>query len=218
MRRSHHLLVLCLLIAAAAAAASASQLASKPRAPAVSPAAAADFVRRSCRSLAGTGYPRDCERSLMPRAPAVGRSPRRLAQAALAVAADRARACSAYIGVSPKGKGSKGGGAMGDCAETVRDAAGLLRQSAAEVGAGRMGRASSPRFAWRLSNAQTWASAALTDADTCLDSLAASGAGGAPRDDVRRRVVAVAQATSNALALVNRLQPAAPHPPPAVAT
>ncbi|KQJ81664.2 hypothetical protein BRADI_5g02165v3 [Brachypodium distachyon] len=204
MRRSHHLLVLCLLIAAAAAAASASQLASKPRAPAVSPAAAADFVRRSCRSLAGTGYPRDCERSLMPRAPAVGRSPRRLAQAALAVAADRARACSAYIGVSPKGKGSKGGGAMGDCAETV--------------GAGRMGRASSPRFAWRLSNAQTWASAALTDADTCLDSLAASGAGGAPRDDVRRRVVAVAQATSNALALVNRLQPAAPHPPPAVAT
>ena len=99
---------------------------------------------------------------------------------------------------------------MGDCAETVRDAAGLLRQSAAEL-AGRMGRASSPRFAWRLSNVQTWTSAALTDADTCLDSLATYG-GATPRDDVKRRVVAVEQATSNALALVNCLQPPPPRP------
>uniref|UniRef100_A0A453AAX5 Pectinesterase inhibitor domain-containing protein n=2 Tax=Aegilops tauschii subsp. strangulata TaxID=200361 RepID=A0A453AAX5_AEGTS len=80
-------------------------------------------------------------------------------------------------------------------------------QSAAELG-GRVGRASSPRFAWCLSNVQTWASAALTDAETCLDSLAASAGAGAPREDVRRRVVAVEQAAGVALALVNRLQPA----------
>ncbi|XP_047065383.1 21 kDa protein-like [Lolium rigidum] len=184
---------LCLFLLAAAAAGSPSR--SAP----VSPAVAAEFVRRSCRS---TSFPRACERSLMPRAPAVGRSPRRLAHAALAVAADAARNSSAYIGPP------RGGGAMRDCAETARDAADLLRQAAAELG-GRMGRASSPRFAWRLSNAQTWASAALTDADTCLDSLAtyAGAAGAAPRDDVKRRVVAVEQAASNALALVNRLQP-----------
>jgi pectinesterase inhibitor-like protein len=178
---------LCLFLLVAACSASAAP---------VSPAAAADFVRRSCRT---TSFPRACELSLTPRAPAVGRSPRRLAHAALAVAADAARNSSAYIGPP------KGGGAMRDCAETVRDAADLLRQSAAEL-AGRMGRASSPRFKWRLSNVQTWASAALTDADTCLDSLA-TYAGGAKRDDVKRRVVAVEQATSNALALVNRLQP-----------
>ncbi|KAM0883489.1 hypothetical protein ACQ4PT_031594 [Festuca glaucescens] len=188
---------LCLFLLLTAAAGSASPQ-SRPTADPVSPAVAADFVRRSCRS---TSFPRACERSLMPRAPAVGRSPRRLAHAALAVAAESARNSSAYIGPP------RGGGAMRDCAETVRDAADLLRQSAAEL-AGRMGRASSPRFAWRLSNAQTWASAALTDADTCLDSLATyTGAGAAPRDDVKRRVVAVEQATSNALALVNRLQP-----------
>ncbi|KAK1677209.1 hypothetical protein QYE76_038057 [Lolium multiflorum] len=182
---------LCLFLLLAAAAAG-----SPSRAAPVSPAVAAEFVRQSCRS---TSFPRACERSLMPRAPAVGRSPRRLAHAALAVAADAARNSSAYIGPP------KGGGAMRDCAETARDAADLLRQAAAELG-GRMGRASSPRFAWRLSNAQTWASAALTDADTCLDSLATYSSS-APRDDVKRRVVAVEQAASNALALVNRLQP-----------
>ncbi|XP_047065156.1 21 kDa protein-like [Lolium rigidum] len=192
MRKRDLVLPCFLFLLAAAGSASASP---------VSPAVAAEFVRRSCRS---TTFPRACERSLMPRAPAVGRSPRRLAHAALAVAAECARNASAYIGPPPK-RGA-GGGAMGDCAETARDAADLLRQAAAELGARNMGRASSPRFAWRLANAQTWASAALTDADTCLDSLATYSSG-APRDDVKRRVVAVEQATSNALALVNRLQP-----------
>ncbi|KAF7013193.1 unnamed protein product [Triticum aestivum] len=204
MSRRHLVLLPCLLLLLAAGVASAS---SPPK---VSPAEATGFVRRCCRA---TSYPRACERSLVPRAPAVGLSPRRLAQAALAAAADAARNCSAYIGspssssyASSKGKG-KGGGAMGDCAETVRDAADLLKQSVAELG-GRVGRASSPRFAWCLSNVQTWASAALTDAETCLDSLAASAGAGAPREDVRRRVVAVEQAAGVALALVNRLQPA----------
>ncbi|KAM3373094.1 hypothetical protein ACQJBY_019815 [Aegilops geniculata] len=203
MSRLHHVLLPCLLLLAAAGSA-----ASASRPPKVSPAEAEGYVRRCCRA---TSYPRACERSLVPRAPAVGLSPRRLAQAALAAAADAARNCSAYIGSpSSSSYGSskgKGGGAMGDCAETVRDAADLLRQSAAELG-GRVGRASSPRFAWCLSNVQTWASAALTDAETCLDSLATYAGAGAPREDVRRRVVAVEQAAGIALALVNRLQPA----------
>ncbi|KAF6998577.1 hypothetical protein CFC21_014690 [Triticum aestivum] len=201
MSGRHLVLLPCLLLLLAAAGSVAS--ASSP--PKVSPAEATGFVRRCCRA---TSYPRACERSLVPRAPAVGLSPRRLAQAALAAAADAARNCSAYIG-SPSSSyaSSKGKGAMGDCAEMVRDAADLLRQSAAELG-GRVGRASSPRFAWCLSNVQTWASAALTDAETCLDSLATYAGAGAPREDVRRRVVAVEQAAGIALALVNRLQPA----------
>ncbi|KAF7005879.1 hypothetical protein CFC21_020980 [Triticum aestivum] len=203
MSRRHLVLLPCLLLLLAGAASASSP-------PKASRAEAEGYVRRCCRA---TSYPRACERSLVPRAPAVGLSPRRLAQAALAAAADAARNCSAYIGspsssssyASSKGKGK--GGAMGDCAETVRDAADLLKQSAAELG-GRVGRASSPRFAWCLSNVQTWASAALTDAETCLDSLATYAGAGAPREDVRRRVVAVEQAAGIALALVNRLQPA----------
>jgi pectinesterase inhibitor-like protein len=155
-----------------------------------------DFVRRSCRS---TRYPRVCESTLVPCAPTVGRSPRRLARAALVVGADRAHNCSAYI--------RAGKGAMEDCAELARDAEERLRRSAAEME--RMGRAGTPRFAWSLANVQTWASAALTDTDTCLDSLA-QARGKVDGGAVKRRVVAVAEATSNALALVNRLDPA-PH-------
>lgn len=196
-RRRHLVLLACLVVLLVVAADSAA---------AVSPGEAVDFVRRSCRS---TEYPRVCESTLVPCAAGVGRSPRRLARAALVVGADRARNCSAYIHGADSGSGS---GAMKDCAELARDAAERLRQSAAEME--RMGRAGTPRFAWSLSNVQTWASAALTDTSTCLDSLAQHQArGGKDSDDavrVKRRVVAVAQATSNALALVNRLQPA-PH-------
>ncbi|XP_040379470.1 21 kDa protein [Oryza brachyantha] len=202
---SRHPLLLVLVFLAAATLASSSSKPQPRSRPAVSPAAAADFVRRSCRA---TRYPQVCERSLMPQAPAVGRSPRLLAQAALAVGADRARSCSGYLGGSgSSSKSKRSGGALGDCADTLRDAEERLRQSAAEMG--RMGRAGSPRYAWRLSNVQTWASAALTDASTCLDSLAtytAPGAG-ADVDALRKRVVATSQATSNALALVNQLDP-----------
>jgi len=201
--RRRHLVLLAglLVLVVVAATATASTDSSSTTAVAV------DFVRRSCRS---TEYPRVCETTLVPCAASVGRSPRRLARAALVVGADRARNCSAYI----HGSRSGSGGAMKDCAELARDAEDRLRQSAAEME--RMGRAGTPRFAWSLSNVQTWASAALTDTSTCLDSLAqhkdrGRGGKGSDGDDavrVKRRVVAVAQATSNALALVNRLQPA----------
>jgi pectinesterase inhibitor-like protein len=189
MTRRQHVVALLLLLVVATACAGGSQ-AKRPSddEAAVSPVAAADFVRRSCRS---TRYPGVCESTLLPCAGAVGRSPRRLARAALVVGADRASNWSSYI------RGSRG-----DCAEMARMAEAQLRQSASEME--RMGRAGRPRFAWHLSNVQTWASAALTDADTCLDSL------GNDRDAVRTRVLAVAQATSNALALVNKLDPA-PH-------
>ncbi|KAF8647629.1 hypothetical protein HU200_065264 [Digitaria exilis] len=209
MPRHHHqsVLLACLLALAAAAALSPAK-ATKPPA-AVSPSIAVDFIRRACRT---TEYPRVCESTLLPCAAAVGRSPRRLARAALVVGADRARNCSAYIhgvgsggAATSKGKGKAAAGAMKDCAEMARDAEGMLRQSAAEME--RMGRAGTPRFAWALDNVQTWASAALTDTSTCLDSLAEAHD---ERDAaaVRRRVIAVAQATSNALVLVNRLDPA----------
>ncbi|KAL6653217.1 hypothetical protein ACP70R_012142 [Stipagrostis hirtigluma subsp. patula] len=211
--RRHHLLLLLVVLAAAGAA--ASQERPEPKgagAAAVTPAAAAQFVRRSCRA---TQYPRVCESTLLPCAPAVGRSPRRLARAALVVGADRARNCSAYLrgaggaASSYGGAGSpRGGVAIEDCLELVGDAEDLLRQSAAEME--RMGRAGSPRFQWHLGNVQTWASAALTDTSTCLDSLASRAGRGVDKDAVKRRVQAVAQATSNALALVNKLDPEPP--------
>uniref|UniRef100_A0A0A9EBQ9 Pectinesterase inhibitor domain-containing protein n=1 Tax=Arundo donax TaxID=35708 RepID=A0A0A9EBQ9_ARUDO len=96
-------------------------------------------------------------------------------------------------------------GPVRDCLENMADSVGHLRDAAAEMGGG-MGRAGSPGFKWHLSNVQTWCSAALTDENTCLDGLSL-GVDAATRAAIRGKVVEVAQVTSNALALANRVGP-----------
>ncbi|CAL9113620.1 unnamed protein product [Musa acuminata var. zebrina] len=160
-----------------------------------------DFIRSSCRV---TQYPRLCERCLSTYKLPIRRSPRGVALAALSVSVDKARAASAFARRTSAGTRSREAGAVKDCVETMQDSVDQLRQSVAEMG--RLGRARSPRFAWHLSNVQTWVSAALTDADTCLDSLS-QNAGPVIRAAIRKRVVEVAQVTSVALALVNRIDP-----------
>ncbi|CAL9068006.1 unnamed protein product [Musa banksii] len=152
-----------------------------------------DFIHSSCRA---TQYPHLCERCLSTYAPPVRRSPRGVAAAALAVSADKARSASAFVrrvsvGVRPVR--SRESGAVQDCMETMRDSVDRLRRSVQEMK--RMGRARSPRFAWHLSNVQTWVSAALTDEGTCLDSLS-QNAGPTVRAAIRKRVVEVAQSLS----------------------
>ncbi|URD95137.1 21 kDa protein [Musa troglodytarum] len=158
----------------------------------------AGFVRDSCR---GTRYPALCEQSLVAYAPAVHRSKRELARAALAVSADRARSASSFVSRMSSGGQkkvrSREAGAVRDCIETMHDSVDRLRQSV---------EARSPRFAWHLSNVQTWVSAALTDETTCLDGIS-QYAGPAVRAAIRKKVVEVARVTSNALALVNQLGP-----------
>ncbi|XP_010934409.1 pectinesterase inhibitor 9 [Elaeis guineensis] len=166
-----------------------------------------DFIRSSCGS---TTYPALCVKCLSAYAPSVRRSPRELARAALTVSADRARSASAYIARLSAGGGSKAinareAGAVRDCLDNMADSVDQLRQSAQEMG--RLGRAGSAGFMWHLSNVQTWCSAALTDENTCLDSLSQSGSGGAAKEAIRKKVVEVAQLTSNALVLVNRNGP-----------
>jgi pectinesterase inhibitor-like protein len=164
-----------------------------------SPAASApsELIRRSCRE---TQYPSVCVQSLSAyRSSPPPRSPQELAHAALAVSADRARAASAYVG---RTFGARAGGPVRDCLENMADSVGHLRDAAREMGA-----AGPPAaFRWRLSNVQTWCSAALTDETTCIDGLA-RGVDAPTRAAIRGKVVDVAQVTSNALALVNRVGP-----------
>ncbi|XP_062227743.1 21 kDa protein-like [Phragmites australis] len=184
-----------LLLAAVLLALAATAAAS----PANSAAAATDFIRKSCRA---TQYPSVCVQSLSSYGGSPPpRSPRELARAALAVSADRARAASAYVG---RLSGARAG-PVRDCLENMADSVGHLRDAAEEMG-GSMGRAGSPGFKWHLSNVQTWCSAALTDENTCLDGLS-RGVDPATRAAIRGKVVQVAQVTSNALALVNRVGP-----------
>ncbi|OAY71994.1 21 kDa protein [Ananas comosus] len=58
-----------------------------------------------------------------------------------------------------------------------------------------------------MSNVRTWCSAALTDETTCLDGVAQAGGRQARPRRTRREVLAIAQVTSNALALLNRVTP-----------
>ncbi|XP_078152478.1 pectinesterase inhibitor 9-like [Carex rostrata] len=163
-----------------------------------------NFIRSSCKA---TRYPDLCVQSLLTYAPSVRHSPRQLAHAALTVSLTRARSTSAFIKQQfpkPDPARSRQAGAIKDCLDTMKDGVDQLRQSVQEMG--QMGRVHTRRFRWHLSNVQTWVSAALTDTNTCLDSLS-HNAGPTVRTAVRKRVVEVAQVTSNALALVNRLAP-----------
>ncbi|KAL5225667.1 hypothetical protein ABZP36_012306 [Zizania latifolia] len=185
-------LLAALLLALAAAEATAS--------PANGATAASEFIRKSCRA---TQYPSVCMQSLASYSKPPPRSPRELAHAALSVSADRARSASAYVGqVWGPGRGS---GPVRDCLENMADSVAHLRDAAQELG-GDMGRAGSPGFMWHLSNVQTWCSAALTDENTCLDGLS-RGVDAATRSAIRAQVAEVAQVTSNALSLVNRVGP-----------
>ncbi|URE02929.1 21 kDa protein [Musa troglodytarum] len=165
----------------------------------------AEFVRESCMV---TQYPALCEQCLVAYAQAVHRSKHKLAQAALAVSADRAVSASAFVRRMSAGVGkslrSREAGAVRDCIETMQDSADRLRRSAREMR--RMGPPRSPRFAWHLSTVLTCVSASLTDETTCLDGLS-QYAGPAVRAAIRKKVLEVSQVTSNALALVNQLSP-----------
>ncbi|MQM19708.1 hypothetical protein Taro_052720 [Colocasia esculenta] len=200
MARLHHLLlllVLAFLLSASAASAAPADV---------------EFIRSSCRS---TRYPALCLQCLAGYATAIRRSPRQLACTALNVTLSRAQSASAFVGRAAAGAGSgsrassrsRGSGAVRDCIQTVGDSVDQLRRSLKELA--RIPRRGSPEFAWHLSNAQTWVSAALTDDTTCLDGIADAKVDPHLRAAIRGRILELAQVTSNALALINRM--AGPH-------
>ncbi|KAG9452428.1 hypothetical protein H6P81_005332 [Aristolochia fimbriata] len=156
-----------------------------------------DFIKSSCGA---TRYPALCVDSLSVYAPSIKRSPRQLAQAALAVSVARARSTAAFMTKMSKAGGlrSRDRAALRDCVETMGDSVDRLSKSMKELGA--VGSRGS--FEWHMSNVETWVSAALTDENTCVDGFA--GVHDNVKATVRAKIVNVAQVTSNALALVNR--------------
>ncbi|KAL0324428.1 UNVERIFIED_CONTAM: Pectinesterase inhibitor 10 [Sesamum calycinum] len=86
--------------------------------------------------------------------------------------------------------------ALLECVEEVNDSVYELRKSIKELNDSRKG----PEFELRMSDVQTWVSAALTDDDTCMDDFTTRGR---VRVLVRRLVVRIARLTSIALAFIN---------------
>lgn len=169
------------------------------------------FILTSCKP---TSYPSLCTQTLGEFALVVRHSPRTLAHAALTISARRAREASTYVTRLSSGPGRDSvrpqtAGALRDCVLMMSDSADRLQQAVHQLG--RLGRAGRPSFMLRLSNVQSWASAALTDQSMCLASLvqgkAAGGAATKSRAqlDTRKKVAEASRVTSIALSLVNRL-------------
>ncbi|KAJ4750841.1 Plant invertase/pectin methylesterase inhibitor superfamily protein [Rhynchospora pubera] len=163
------------------------------------------FIRSSCgRTL----YPGLCYASLRPFAARVGTDSVLLSRFAMNVSASRLKPLSDKIfslhhraSLAPSSSGGIVTSAIKDCDGLISDASDLVKKSEKEL-AGleeMVGR----EVTWRISNAQTWLSAAITDEGTCSDEF--GNGGGEEFERVRKKVKRAEQLTSNALALVNCL-------------
>lgn len=162
---------------------------------------ATNFIKMSCRA---TLYPVLCFNSLAIYANKIQQNERQLAQAALSVSLHKAQLTTMFVYKMSKTAGVKPreSQAVRDCVDNMADSVDQLNRSIKELD--HMGRARGQDFMWHVSNVQTWVSAALTDENTCLDGFSGRLTNGNVKAVIKRRIVNVAQVTSNALALVNR--------------
>ncbi|KAL5728172.1 hypothetical protein ACHQM5_001285 [Ranunculus cassubicifolius] len=183
---------LLLLISLLALTSTASSAVTKPSTP-------SNFIKSSCSI---TRYPALCINSLSTYSSSIQTSPRTMAQTALAVSLSRARSAKTFIVQASKSKGMKKREyqAVKDCIVNIGSCVDKLSKSITELG--KMGKGGD--FFWHMSNVQTWASAALTDENTCMDGFSGKAMDGRLKTAIKGRITNVAQVTSNALALVNR--------------
>ncbi|PAN48942.1 hypothetical protein PAHAL_9G414000 [Panicum hallii] len=192
-----------LVVAFLLAAAAAWQPAASALPPAPAPARHGDaraeqldveFVRGCC---ARTLYPRLCRAGLTPHAASVHSSHARLALAS-------ANLTLAALGALAARIPPPSSGALSDCAEAVASAADQAARAAERLRG--VEHAVGLEVVWRVDDALTWLSAAMTDEDTCTDGLWPRKSAPAPvRAELRARVRRAKQYTSIALALVNML-------------
>ncbi|KAK8576449.1 hypothetical protein V6N13_032371 [Hibiscus sabdariffa] len=158
-----------------------------------------EFVKTSCKV---TMYPDICYQSLSAYASSIQTNPRELANTALSVTLNSAQSTSTLVlKLSKEHRLTRGeAAAIADCVETMSDSVDELQRSMAE-----MKDLKGPEFQMKMSNIQTWVSAALTNEDTCMDGIEAKAVNGKMKDSIRSSIARVAHLTSNALAFINRL-------------
>ncbi|XP_010264195.1 PREDICTED: 21 kDa protein-like [Nelumbo nucifera] len=163
--------------------------------------ASTDFIKTSCGT---TMYPKLCFSTLSGYASAIQTDPKLLADTALSVSLTNARSSSAMISELSKSQLAtmkpREAAAMRDCVEMVGDSVDELQKSMAE-----MSHLGGPDLGFQISNIQTWVSAALTNEDTCMDGFAGKAMDSNIKTSIRGRILNLAQLTSNALSLINKL-------------
>ncbi|XP_038697287.1 21 kDa protein-like [Tripterygium wilfordii] len=159
-----------------------------------------EYIRTSCGS---TLYPDVCYTSLSRYASAVQSDPGRLARVAIAVNLSNARKMASYLSNLTREGGTNTGAAsaLHDCVSNLGDAVDEIEDSLKQMRDIGAGGASDFRF--KISNVQTWMSAALTDEETCTDGFEDVPEGDKIKEKVLEGVGDVKKLTSNAVALVN---------------
>ncbi|KAL2248586.1 pectinesterase inhibitor 4-like [Sesamum indicum] len=161
--------------------------------------ASLNFIRQSCNT---TTYPSQCIKTLTPYASSVGTNPLKLCNAALAVAIKATSNCSATVSKLWKQKGitRAEGSAIKECIGELKDAVYELKETVSAMG--HLGDADR-EFQW--ANAKTYASAAITDAETCIDGFLGRKVSLKVKRKIRGCVSEVEKHISNALSLINHL-------------
>ncbi|CAN8264665.1 unnamed protein product [Cochlearia groenlandica] len=156
-----------------------------------------EFVKSLCTC---TTYQRLCLASLSTHASLIKTSPKIMAHAAINVTLASAKATSAMMVRFSSNNRLKPreASAMRDCVEELGATLDELRDSIGE-----MGKLSGSNYEVYMSDIKTWVSAALTYENTCTDGFEREDMDGEVKVFVKRRILFIAQLTSNALALIN---------------
>nr|XP_043629281.1 pectinesterase inhibitor 9-like [Erigeron canadensis] len=157
-----------------------------------------NYIYKSCNT---TLYPGLCYVYLSRFATRIHKSPRLLAQTALAATLSTTRTTTKkLIAYSKTHKLThKEMAAMKDCLEEIDDSAYQLHLSMVEMGKIRSG----SDFLFNMNSIETWVSAALTDDDTCTDGFSDKYMNKEVKFVVRTHVTKIAHLASIALAFVN---------------
>ncbi|EXC10300.1 21 kDa protein [Morus notabilis] len=157
------------------------------------------YVRQAC---AVTRYRSLCIRSLSPFSDAAKTSPSRWARAGVSVTITEAKSAVQYLiklkRQENRARGARNSAALSDCIECFGNAIDELHKSL-----GILRNLNRRTFGTQMGDLNTWLSAALTDADTCLDGF--EGQKGREVRRIRSRVSRASCVTSNSLALANKL-------------
>ncbi|KAJ4883567.1 Plant invertase/pectin methylesterase inhibitor superfamily protein [Raphanus sativus] len=163
--------------------------------------AAEDIVHSSCLHAS---YPSLCVRTLSTYSGPTITNRRELAQAAVKISLSHAQSAAKKLAAVRETVGKKRvKAAVVDCVEMIGDSVDELSRTLGVLKHLHATGVSANEFRWQMSNAQTWASAALTDDDTCLDGF--KGVEGKVKTAVKHWMTKVAKVTSNALYMINQL-------------
>lgn len=157
------------------------------------------FITKSCTNAT---YPPLCVKTLIPYAPKVGTKPLKLCNAALTEAILAASNASAAVSKIAKQNGLARyeAKAIKDCIEDMKDTVYELKLTLNAIG-----HLNDPDKELQWDNAKTWASAAITDIESCMDGFSGRKVNPIVKKKIRSSITGVQKLTSNALSLINHL-------------